>query len=284
MPDIVIAGATFRGVPSIDIPKEGGGTASFTDVSATTAQAADVAQGKQFYDASGALTTGTASGGGGSVAELVQKWTYDKLWVTDEGETIPAYTTTATTLRSSATLGTITVYTNDYDYYIVGKMLVYPIYSSRPTGTFEDFFVRSYLGAYLKREANTVTGAAYGRTNGSRITLTQNDTQYNLGYGSDASTFNAGTFDYGVTMGANYTQWSASSTGGTASVKSPTFKIRGGSSYLNQASWELITDIRFQYIFELYRAKSSDVCPMANTALIMSHIFDCMGTETHTLT
>ena len=29
MPDIVIAGATFRGVPQIDIPKEGSGTASF---------------------------------------------------------------------------------------------------------------------------------------------------------------------------------------------------------------------------------------------------------------
>lgn len=29
MPDITIAGATFRNVPSIDIPKDGGGTASF---------------------------------------------------------------------------------------------------------------------------------------------------------------------------------------------------------------------------------------------------------------
>lgn len=30
MPDIVIAGATFHDVPQIDIPKDGGGTASFT--------------------------------------------------------------------------------------------------------------------------------------------------------------------------------------------------------------------------------------------------------------
>ena len=283
--NITLLGANYSAVPAVTLPKTGGGSATFTDVTDTTASASDVATGKYFYTAAGVKTSGTNSGGGGgSSAKLVKKWTYDKFWVEDEGETIPAYTTTTTTLRSSSTLETITVYANDYDYYIIGKMLVYPLYSNRPAGTFEEFFARSYIGAFLNREANTVTGPAYGRTNGSRIQLTQNDTHYSLGYGSDTSTFNAGTFDYGATMGANYTQWSATSAGGTATIKTPTFKIRGGSSYLNQTSWELITDIRFQYIYELYRAKSSDACPMANSALIMAHIFDCMGSEKHTLT
>lgn len=68
--DIVIAGATFNGVPSIEIPTAQGGTARYTDTSGTTATAEDVAEGKVFYNAYGAETTGTASGGS---ATLVTK-------------------------------------------------------------------------------------------------------------------------------------------------------------------------------------------------------------------
>ena len=60
--NIVIAGATFTGVPSIEIPVSGGGSASYVEVSDTTAVAADVAQGKYFYTANGVKTAGTASG------------------------------------------------------------------------------------------------------------------------------------------------------------------------------------------------------------------------------
>lgn len=66
--NVTIAGTAFSGVPSIDLPQTGGGTASFYDVSGTTAAASDVAQGKVFYAADGTETTGTASGGGGGGA------------------------------------------------------------------------------------------------------------------------------------------------------------------------------------------------------------------------
>lgn len=60
--DITIAGAIFNSVPSIEIPTAQGGTARYTDTSATTALAGDVAAGKVYYDASGIETIGTASG------------------------------------------------------------------------------------------------------------------------------------------------------------------------------------------------------------------------------
>ena len=59
-------GATYSDVPAIEVPKSGGGMASFTDVTDTTAAAADVASGKYFYTASGVRTQGTNSGGGGT--------------------------------------------------------------------------------------------------------------------------------------------------------------------------------------------------------------------------
>lgn len=60
-------GATYSDVPAIEVPKSGGGTASFTDVTDTTAAASDVATGKYFYTAAGVRTQGTGSGGSGSV-------------------------------------------------------------------------------------------------------------------------------------------------------------------------------------------------------------------------
>ena len=65
---ISLWGADYSSVPAIKLPKTGGGTASFTDVTDTTAAAADVAQGKYFHLASGERVVGTATGGGGGGA------------------------------------------------------------------------------------------------------------------------------------------------------------------------------------------------------------------------
>ena len=64
--NITLLGASYSAVPSVTLPKTGGGTASFVDVTDTTAAAADVASGKYFYTAAGVRTAGTNSGGGGS--------------------------------------------------------------------------------------------------------------------------------------------------------------------------------------------------------------------------
>ena len=64
--NITLLGASYSAVPAVRLPKTGGGTADFTDVSDTTAAAADVASGKYFYTAAEVRTQGTASGGGGS--------------------------------------------------------------------------------------------------------------------------------------------------------------------------------------------------------------------------
>lgn len=69
--DITLMGASFSDVPAVDLPKTGGGTARFTDVTDTTATASDVAQGKVFHLADGTQATGTSSGGGGGGASNI---------------------------------------------------------------------------------------------------------------------------------------------------------------------------------------------------------------------
>ena len=69
--NITLLGASYSAVPAVRLPKTGGGTADFTDVTDTTAAAADVASGKYFYTAAGVRTAGTNSGGGGGASNIV---------------------------------------------------------------------------------------------------------------------------------------------------------------------------------------------------------------------
>ena len=59
--NITLQGASYSDVPSVSLPKTGGGTASFTDVTDTTATAADVAEGSYFYTSAGVRTAGTGA-------------------------------------------------------------------------------------------------------------------------------------------------------------------------------------------------------------------------------
>lgn len=101
--NITLLGASYSDVPAVTLPKTGGGTASFTDVTDTTAAAADVASGKYFYTSAGVRTQGTSSGGGSSKITKV---------CSEE-------VTTSTTNTSAATLqtwnsGHTEIWTSDY--------------------------------------------------------------------------------------------------------------------------------------------------------------------------
>lgn len=63
--NISLLNATYSAVPAVQLPISGGGTATFTEITDTTATASDVATGKYFYTSDGTKTQGTNSGGGG---------------------------------------------------------------------------------------------------------------------------------------------------------------------------------------------------------------------------
>lgn len=64
--NISLLNAVYSNVPAVQLPVSGGGTATFTEVTDTTATASDVSTGKYFYTAQGIRTQGSNSGGGGT--------------------------------------------------------------------------------------------------------------------------------------------------------------------------------------------------------------------------
>lgn len=105
--NITLLGASYSAVPGVTLPKTGGGTATFYDVSDTTAAAADVATGKYFYTAAGVRTQGTNSGGGGGSGLTLLKTT-----------SLGTLSTSSTSATNTNKTMTVTGY-NDYDLLLV---------------------------------------------------------------------------------------------------------------------------------------------------------------------
>lgn len=287
MADITIWGGRYSDAKGVDLPKTGGGTARFMDTSPTTAIASDVASGKIFFLADGTQSTGTSSGGGSTDlvlgvirpdAELVHQVKYDKHVVSDLGKTIPAYKTARETFVASETLSpTIPLDYSTYDYYVVCRGLAIPEYA---TGT-----------AYGKgRQEYAVQLGLYD------LTFLPAGTYRSQRQGYSASAYNVVT----PTTRIIYLYWSSSSaltvTGGTSgaqtiltaptrtasgqsgqlTLKTPQLTLAGSSSYMTSTYYNALSDIRYQYIIDVWRAPKGNLnLDGWGAAQLDKHVADC---------
>lgn len=106
---VKLMGAIYSDVPSVRLPDANDTLHSFTDCSVVTAVASDVAQGKVFVANDGTVTTGTASGGGGS-----SSWTK----VAETSYVIPNYTSTSSAEVDTWSTGHSEIWTAEKIVYI----------------------------------------------------------------------------------------------------------------------------------------------------------------------
>ena len=188
-------------------------------------------------------------------AQLMKTYSYDKYIVADEGVTLPEYSTTAVTLKAGEALED--TYTIDYDYnwFFLYRMLTIPEYNTTSVakGRIEYTFscveyevceippntIHALINPekyVTSRSASTLTMSAYTR----------------IVYWSSGTAVNAyATASYGVTQAVSA---APSISDGAYTVSTPNLNIRGNSTYFASTFFNALTDIRYQWICEIYRA------------------------------
>ena len=222
-----------------------------------------------------------------SDATLVQSYTCDRKLKEDEViASIPSYTTTSTTLVATAALTpTVTLDQTTYNYYILGRFLTIPSYSvsSKAKGRVEyaiqsvayevaevpgSNFIALLDGTttYANRSTSVIAYGAYSR----------------LVYWAGTSTITPqSTAAYGTVQATVAPTLSSS----TLTINSPNVIIRGHTTYFTSTYFNALTDIRQQYIIEVYRAPKEnlnlDGWGIGTQAM---HIIDCVNNNSCKLT
>lgn len=217
----------------------------------------DSACDKFYWKKTGATDLTSDPGILNPYAELVKTFSYDKLIVTDESITIPAYTTTATTLKAAQTsYGTYAADTANYDYFIVQEGLVTPVYNASGATIAAGRYV-GWIGSYLHDYINMRPGfVSKDGLNNSQASTTITASTYRMFYNNGASILTSANSTYGC-----YMTFSTPTFGSTISVTCPALMIRGSTSYFTSTYWGYLTDIRYQWKAKVYRIPKNNTPP-----------------------
>lgn len=290
------------------------GAVSIIDITPTTAVESDVAQGKVFFKADGSMATGTHSDQGVSVvttqdehggdiititgatvqgmnpwvmrgdAEKVYTLAYDKYIVQDEGVTFPAYTTTAKTLKASQTISpTVPRDTANYNYFIAERALSIPEYSvtTKAKGRVEYSFASAFYEV-VDYPANTISGILDGKklTAASYSVFASGNNVGIVYWSSGTAIARYASAAYGVAQTITAPTVGAS----TITIKTPALITRGHTTYFTSTYMNAVTDVRYQYIIEVYRAPKNNMDFNGWGLYNMSqHCIDCAVSSNHAL-
>ena len=250
--------------------------------------------------------TGTYEGSGGTVtlkpyairpdAELLQTYSDDFLVVTDKSVTIPAYVTSSTTLITGGTALTpvLTLSNANYRYLIVMRYLTIPQYNITTTDLGrQEYTVMSSMYEIPAFATNVFSALVNTTKYASRnvAVLAAGNAFIRCIYWSSATAIKPYTANsYGCAQTINTAPAISSGTAAspTLTFYTPNVVIRGSSTYLSSTYWSAITDIRCQYIYEVYRIPAST----SSTYGIdgwghynnMNKLITCAQSSTHKLT
>lgn len=185
-------------------------------------------------------------------AELIKTYQANEYIVADLGLTLPAYKTSAQTIKTGGTLGTITVDFN-YDYFVTLRGIAIPIYSTetKVKGRCE-YGASVYLYELAVLPANTIKTLDGSKAITSRNVAAQ--AQGSSGrelYWTSASAIAVAN---NTTYGASVQGQVPTISGTTLTIKAPNYTIRGNTTYMTSGAWSSMTDICEQYIINVWRA------------------------------
>ena len=202
----------------------------------------------------------------------------------DEGVTIPAYQTTTVTLKATEEIEEVTADAANYKYFLTFRTLVIPIYNTNEIarGRYE---WSSMVGEYefvftpMAELHPLVDGEYTIATNSASV-------QGGVSYRSLYFTSSTGISIYATTAyGIWTTAVSPTYAVGKIKVNSPNFTMRAQANIFDQLYYEALTDIRFQYVYELWRVPigSLQYDGWSNQQCVDKSL-DCLYSANHKLT
>lgn len=235
-----------------------------------------------------ALGSGGGGGGGSAKlgvlrgdAELVQKWTYDKLAVEDEGYTIPAYTTAQQTVKAGQSVSVSVA--DGYNYYLTARGIAYPVYSSTSVGKGrQEVFV--YSASY---EVVNIPQAEFEADNGTKANGNETSSTvyaskyYDLFWSGSSSLMASNNTISGASMSMSSNVYISN---GMFNFSTPSLYLTGSSTQYNTTYWGYTTDIRYQYIIELYRVPTDADVRGFNYLSQLAQANNCWKSDSKTLT
>lgn len=216
--NISLWGAQYTAVPACTLPKTGGGTASFFDVSDTTATASDVATGKYFYTSAGVRTQGTNSGGGGASNLVTGTFQYSTTSASAQTITLDysgnGYPIACTIVLDDGVLDS--TYTNTVARYSIAQYFMTKTYTgTAPTFTTSGDANQGAVATVYKSSASTAstltrTSSATVNTFSSSASSASTTTCVRFTSKTKMSIYsgaNSGTSRYGFFSGKKYRYW-----------------------------------------------------------------------------
>lgn len=216
-------------------------------------------------------------------AELVKAFTFDKMAVADLEITLPAYTGTATVFLDTENLEEI-IAPDDYRYFIIEKFCAIPTYnrSDHLKGRIEYmvsttcYDVCYTAGGSFKSLSNDDVYATASRVTQSNGAVTKQPY-----YSSDNvfAIYTSSTYGIGAIV------QSPAVSSGKITCKTPKWQLRGSTNYFTSTYWNALTDIRLQYVIEVWRSPINGMGQDGwNTTQVLNHMIECAQSPAHKLT
>ena len=219
-------------------------------------------------------------------AQLVTSYSYDKHLYADEKIEPIAYTTTSTTVKASESLTpTVTCDFTNYSYMVLIRMATIPEYSISTVGKGrEEYALNGAIYEITETPANEIAAIidpTEKYTSIGRSVYQAGNFVREVYYSSGTAI----TFYGSAAYGYNQTVTAPSLSSSTLTLKSPAFIARGSTTYFVNTYMNAVTDVRYQYIIEVWRAPKNnlnlDGWGIGTQAM---HIIDCVNNNSCKLT
>lgn len=193
-------------------------------------------------------------------AELVTSYSYDKHLKEDEGINPIAYTTTSTTVKASASLTpTVSCDFTNYMYVVLIRTATIPEYSiSTIAKGREEYALNGAIYEITEVPASEIKAFVDPTkkvSSISRAVFPAGNYVREVYFSSATSLTSYGSAAYGY----NQTVTAPSISNSTLTLKSPAFIVRGHTTYFVNTFMNAVTDVRYQYKIEVWRAPKGNL-------------------------